>query len=257
MIKSRINYWSCSKFANWIRGNKKPHALTLEGWEEWREDQEKQNGIRYYIADKLLNRIQDVVYFPKDLFDSASIYLKNRFVAKTHYLKTGFKPGSYHEIDEKILYALFNELVDFVEIELAWMAVISNKNKYKTPFFRRFRQWRSEEAGRDHLKWASELKFDKSYGISSKDPDWGKPTPQAESALEILELYNWWKQRPDRPDPMEVSGWSEICKEKKKDRDKKSESAVFRKMEKIERQYEKEDDKMLLRLIKIRRSLWT
>ena len=33
MIRSRIKYWSCSKIADWIRGERKPFALSLEDWE--------------------------------------------------------------------------------------------------------------------------------------------------------------------------------------------------------------------------------
>ena len=32
MIKNRFNYWTCSKFADFVRGEKKPFALE---WGEW------------------------------------------------------------------------------------------------------------------------------------------------------------------------------------------------------------------------------
>lgn len=260
MLKQRINYWSCSKFANWIRGSKKPGALTLEEWEDWREKQEKTNSIRYYIADKLLNKIQNVLYFPKDLFYSIKSYLINRFVNKTHYLKTGFKPGYFYEIDEKILHALFNELVDFVEIELAWMQIIFNDDdkKYKIPWFRKIRRWRCQEAGLDNLKWASGLRFTKDCGLMEDDPKIGLLTPQAESAKQIFEIYNWWKNiRPNRPDPLELSGWGSVCSKKRNQVSEHERYACLKDYEKIEQDYENEDEEMLIKLIKLRKHLWT
>lgn len=259
MLRQRINYWSCGKFADWVRGSKKPHALTMEEWEEWREKQEKNNNVRYFVADKLLNKIQNIIYFPKDLFYSIKNYLINRFVCKTHYLKTGFKPGYYYEVDEKILHSLFNELVDFVEIELAWMQVISSdKNKYKIPWFRKIKRWRSAEAGLDNLKWACELKFTEEWGLSKDDPNIGNPTPQAESAKQIFEIYNWWKNvRPNRPDPHEISGWSSICSKKKNEVSEQERHKSVLDLEKIEQEYDNEDEEMLIKLIKIRKHLWT
>jgi hypothetical protein len=34
--RSRIHYWSCSKFADFVRGEKKPFALEWGKWDEWK-----------------------------------------------------------------------------------------------------------------------------------------------------------------------------------------------------------------------------
>ena len=31
-------YWSNTKIAEWIRGTKKPHALTSKGWSQWNRE---------------------------------------------------------------------------------------------------------------------------------------------------------------------------------------------------------------------------
>ena len=31
----RNHYWTCSKFADWLRGTTKGGAKTSEGWDEW------------------------------------------------------------------------------------------------------------------------------------------------------------------------------------------------------------------------------
>ena len=90
-MKFRINYWTCSKFADWIRGEKKPRALTLDGWEDWKEEQKLKRPIRFYFSDNLLDKLQDFFYFPYDIYNEIKNYIDNRFVAKTHYLKTGLK----------------------------------------------------------------------------------------------------------------------------------------------------------------------
>lgn len=246
MNRSRFNYWSCSSFADWLRGEKKPHILGFEEWDDWRTKAKSSKPLRYYLAENVLNRLQDIVMFPRDVLDSCRNYWHNRFVSKTHFLKTGLEPGVYHELDERILHGLFNELKDFVEVELAWMHGYGNKD-YK------FRGGRCREAGLDHLEWASKLKYDEFVG--KDDPKYGKPTPQAESAVVIKELYDWWTEaRPSRPEPMDASGWSEHYEKKSTDKDR---TAAFRKLQKIEREYEKEDERMLVKLIKVRGSLWT
>jgi hypothetical protein len=56
------------------------------------------------------------------------------------------------------------------------------------------------------------LTMDTDWGVEATDPNYGKPTGQAERAKEIKELYTWWTVTyPNRPDPHEASGWSEYC----------------------------------------------
>lgn len=252
MLKHRWNYWNNSKFADWIRGEKKPYALSMEEWQIWRNKLKNKSPFRYYVAEILLNRIQNFIYWPIDLYKSIKSYINNRFVAKTHFLKTGLKPGEYHELDERIIHGLFNELKEFVECEQASMYSYSHKDKYK------FKKGRCPEAGVDYLNWAMNLKFDESCGFSENDPEYGKPTQQALSSAKILKLYNWWNNRPNRIDPMEQSGWSKYCENKpigsKTDENGRK---ILDKFHKLEEEQEKEDEDMLIELIKLRKTLWT
>jgi len=252
MLRQRIHYWSCSKIANLIRGCEKPSYLTMEDWEKWRSEVKAKSPIRYFLAEDLLNKIQDFINFPKDIYNSIRFYIRNRFITKTHYLKTGLKPGIYHEIDERILHGLFNELVDFVEVEQAWINSMHSDKKYH------FKNGRCIESGLDHLKWAISLKKDEENGYPKDIEGYGEPTPQAESAAKILELYNWWKDRKYRPDPMEASGWSDYCeKNKTEGRDDEKSRIALEKLNNLEEKYDKEDEDMLVELIKIRKHLWT
>jgi hypothetical protein len=97
------------------------------------------------------------------------------------------------------------------------------------------------------------------------------PTSQAKAAKEIIELYTWWTVTyRARPDPYDASGWTEYCEASrlanggklswsgdKTPELKKMSDKAHKLLQKIEAQYEKEDEAMMIRLIKIRQSLWT
>jgi hypothetical protein len=231
MIRSRIHYWTCSKFADWIRGEKKPYALEWGEWEKWKEEQRNKRPFRFWLSDSLLSRLQNVVYYPYDVYSTIRIYIRNRYFDKLHYLKTGLKPGEYYDLDERILHGLFNELIIFVEDELAHLSRWDRTKNYK------FINGRCVQAGLDHLDWASKLVYNEDYGIGKEDVLYGQITPQAQSAIEIRELYNWWKNiRPNRTEPYDNKN--------------------FKVAMKLEDQYDNEDSEMLIRLMKIRKSLW-
>jgi hypothetical protein len=237
--RSRINYWSCSSLADWIRGTDKPYALAWEGWDEWRKEAQNKHPYRYWVAEKLLDRLQDIIYLPCDIYYTIEAYVRNRFIDKTHCLNTGLKPGNYYDLDYRIIHGLFNELVDLVEIEYAHLFKCYKEKKYK------FVHGRCVEAGLDYLKWASGLTYNKDYGFRKGDKGFGEPTEQAVAARKTTELYNWWKNRDNRPDPYEIFS------------EEKHGKSYYKKISKMQDDYEKEDTKMLIELIKIRGSLWT
>jgi len=252
MIKSRINYWSCSKFADWVRGEEKPLGMEWGKWDLWHEEVKKRRPIRHFVAEEVLDRIQDFFYFPVDLWRTAGAYWRNRFVSKTHCLKTDLPPGQFYELDTRILHGLFNELKEFVEVDMGLYYAGWEEGRFKP------KKGRCPEAGIAHLEWAMSLKLDESHGVLKKSKNYGKPTPQAEVAKETMELYRWWRSRDSRPDPAEVSGWKKVCEDNPglSVSDDKEARKAFKKMEALEKKYDKEDDEMLHRLIEVRRELW-
>jgi hypothetical protein len=123
----------------------------------------------------------------------------------------------------------------------------------------------------EYLKWASGLVVDENMGAEPGSKGFGEPTYQAKAAKEIIELYTWWTVTyRNRPDPHDASGWSEYCEasrianggklswggDKNPELRKMSDKA-HKLLQKIEADYEKEDEAMMIRLIKIRQSLWT
>ena len=282
-MAQRSNYWSCSKFADWVRGTPKKGALTSDGWHEWETEAKRYNPVRYWIAEEALDAIQNFIWWPVDQIYAVKYYVNNRWVSRTHSLTAhprDIKPGQWQDVGNRFLPCLFNELVDFVEIEQAWSHIAwgskEDRAKYNPPFWAsgwwRWRTWRCPQAGIDHLDWAMTLVMDDNMGVEKDSPNFGKPTGQAERAKELKELYIWWTVTyRNRPDPYDASGWTAHCEamrvkypgsffsslNSKDAEDKKASDKAHKLLSKIEAAYEKEDEAMMIRLIKARDSLWT
>src|ERR1700733_15231698 len=114
------SYWSCSKVADLIRGTPKPSGETSEGWRAWRKEAKKKK-IRYWLAEDGLDYLENFLYPPFNLYENICHYVNNRWVHKTHALTSNLKRGQWHEFEERLLHSAFDELVNFVEIDEAWM----------------------------------------------------------------------------------------------------------------------------------------
>lgn len=88
------------------------------------------------------------------------------------------------------------------------------------------------EKGLKTLEWEKKLVYDESCFVDKDSPRYGKPTQQALVAIEQEDIYNWWLNNKDYDEHGFVS------------------------LEADAKQYE-ETTEMLIRLIKIRSSLWT
>lgn len=271
----RRRYWSCSKFADWIRGTDKIKSGTGDEWKDWEIMSKSQHPIRWWLAEEGLDHVQNFINFIPDKVKDVRYYINNRFITRSHALTAhhrDIKPGSWCDVGDRFLPCLFNELVNFIEVEKAWMMVVCDdeaKKKYKPNRFRLWgwRVWRSAEAGLAHLEWEMNLKHNDNW-VSKSDPLYNTPTPQAETAKEQFELYRWWTEiRPSRVDPHEASGWSDLCQSRRNrgigflETDPNEDPLEIRKIlddsRRIEKAYEEEDQEMMIRLIKIRNSLWT
>ena len=275
----RSNYWSCSKFADWLRGTAKLKAGTGKEWRLWKEAAKESHPIRYWIVEEGLDHMQNFVNWPMDRLHDVRYYINNRWITRSHALTAhprDIKPGDWRDVGNRFLPCLFNELVDFVEVEQAWHHVMwdeAARKKFHVPWHRRFfrfRTWRCPDAGIEHLLWASGLKLDVHMGVDPGTDDHGKPTHQAIAAQEILDLYRWWREvYPNRPDVYDASGWSAYCEMRRNkgyeflDLEDKTEDEATQcktaldKSNEIEKAYDDEDEAMMIRLIKIRDSLWT
>lgn len=241
------NYWSCSAFADWIRGTKKPFALGWDEWDEWKVEAQKVHPFRFWVADVALNKLQDILFSPRTLWRACDNYFHNRFIDRSHLIDTGLAPGHYYEFEDKVLHGLFHELVDFVEIEESLNHRAWNDGPRKP---RRMAEW-----GIKHLEWEMALVWDEDSGTAKDDEHYGKPTHQAIAALETFRLYEWWtKTRPNRPDPHDI--FTEEDHEKMMAFDGTLDHK-FEHLRKVEEQYDREDNAYLVRLVLHRKCLWT
>lgn len=263
-------YYQDSKPFVWLRKQlkiDKPYALPWGGWEEWDKELKATRPVAYFLTETLPDWLEKPAEWLIDPLHSAHYYFRNRFVDKTHYLRTDLEPGKWHEFETCMLHGCFTEMVDFIEVEMAWHHVCwaseEERQKYHVPFWRRhrllrFKRWRNPQAGIDHLKWEMTLE---------------EPTHQRERAFELMFLYTWWKKRANRKDEWEETGlrafwdsmdtkygdeWLGLGKKSLMTSAERQEydrlSDAVRKMEEDRHQ---EDDDMLIRLVKLRRTMWT
>lgn len=228
----RSNYWNLSKFGTWVLGVERPYALTLQDWDLWREQMRKERPVRYWLSDTMLPYLQEIWSSPKDGWRKIRDYISARWVYRYHLINTRLKAGEYHEVDNRMMHGCFELLVDYVEVQCAWMHELSKRERLRRK--PRFRRFRSPQDGIAHLRWAKNLKEDFPGGSSSQ------PSPQAINAAKAYELYIWWKYiRPERPEL-----WTD-------DRFSSSAASTYENM------CIEEDTQKLIELVKIKNSLWT
>jgi hypothetical protein len=182
MIRSK--YWSNSNFANKLRGVNKPPYLSIDEWKKWQKTIKLINPLGNYLASKL-NTLQDIIYSPIDLYKSIKGYFYNRFIIKTHVLTSTLKKGEWYDLDQRILYSVFNELKNFVEIECA-------TNYFSLDTLEHLSYNGNSNKGISSLLYTAKL----TYEEGEKK---GLPLPQAIEAIEVLELYSWWINRSKLP----------------------------------------------------------
>ncbi len=170
-------------------------------------------------------------------------------------------PGNWYDADEQLLHANFQILVNFVEVECAWMEVAFDRKEWsQLPWIQRAYltcggSFRSREHGISYLRWESELKDEE-----------GNPPPQADHAKQLYDLYWWWTTaRKYRVDPFNT-----MTVESNLDWWKGTNAEDFRddpdyvewmrqsiKATELEDTYYKEDTQKLKNLIDLRDVMWT
>lgn len=246
-----MSYWSISKFANLVRGTPTLKMGTTEEWREWTAAAKLAHPVRFWLSDTALDVVQDTLRYPSKKVNDIRWYIHNRYVIKSHQMTapvSQIKPGEWQEFGDRMLPCLFGELINFVDHQLSY------KEKGFTIL------------GITALAEQCQLTYDKHW-CEPTDEEWGKYTPQAIGAQEILALYTWWNEvYLHRIDPNELSGWNKLCDRLDAKEDfwtttpvytPEESAAAFKLLDEIEQQYKEEDTQMMIRLIQVRGSLWT
>ena len=230
---------------------------------------------------------------PKNWFGTYSVWwdlkwsILNRTFCKHHVIKTDLEPGWYDK-DTLMIHGLFQLLVDFVEVELGHQrytfdnkdtGIVSKWSKSK-----RLRYWLGDLP---LIRYIVKTKFIEhglkgvDFYVNYEDPQF-PDSPYIEThrhfGREVKQLYVWWKElRPARVEPIELSGFSDLCdqygrlefepvpetngqllrQKKRPEEVEKLFSEAGLKTHEIEEQYDAEDEEMMIRLVKIRKSMWT
>lgn len=255
------------KLKQWMKFDT-PKSGTPDEWVEFELRFKQEAPARYFLTHTLpMATWKRVSWKYKDV----TSWIRYRLV-RYHVVHTGLEPG-YYELETKMLHANFQLLVDFVEIEKAWMQKGSNEREDNAPFRRllsyipfrhvwRDLTFRSRELGLEHLHWE----------ITLDDPELDeheRSDHQARTAREVLDLYLWWKDiRPAREViPMPEDEFDTLkygILYTISDKFKRDHPAAYQArkdwsdaIHAQETNWAREDDENLIRLIKIRHSLWT
>lgn len=238
----------------------KPLFASAETWSEWHEFERTKpicnfcvNTVPDFIKYKIIKRINNVKY-----------WFLYRFFNEHKYqlIDTGLKPG-YYDVDTRMFHGIFNLMKEFCEHEQPyhdWCWLDEPKEKFKP----------GKEAALKSFAWQKDLVYteDEIFRDEYKHLI-GQPTPQALNATELEKIYLWWVDIfHNRKDPYEVfkdEYFSNLVKEKntmkafceRPPEEQEKYNEISKKRDELEKQYADEDEEMLLRLIKIRKSLWT
>jgi hypothetical protein len=160
----------------------KPAFLGWDEWGQWRSDTKSTRPFAYFVMETIPDKFDDVKRFVLKPIEIIRSFVHYRFINRYHILDTGLGPG-YWDGDSRLLHGAFNLLVDFVEVDKAWMNSIWNtETQHKIPWYCRtwirFKKYRSAESSIEYLKWEMTLT---------------DSLHQKHAAEEIWILYNWWK----------------------------------------------------------------
>jgi len=250
------------RFKSWMRYDP-PGSMTSKGWRLFNKEYQEQAPVRYWFA----HTFKYAVLMPvKWKYEKVHDWVRYRTYDKYHIVDTGLTP-SYYDPCTVMLHVNFNILKEFVEVEQAWSKYLWSGD-YKEhaswcekhmPFYRRVFPFRSPEHGVKHFEWAATLD-------DPNLPPHERCDHQAVAAREILVLYKWWvEDRPARKEiehvPYNKQGMGMLgCFDDDFNQEAEDYKAHVTSMEAAsnqEEEWEKEDEAMLIRLMKIRKSLWT
>ena len=237
-----------------------PEAATPEEWDEW-NTQAQANKVRWFFAKILPDWFVSVFIYP---YENIRSKLKNKYIRKYNLIKIhSLKATEWHSTDSRLMHGMFQLLVDLVELEKAHLQIVFSEDNLPKYMYKA--NYRSAKMGMKYIDW--EISLGKEGGIN-----------QSKNAKKIKDLYIWWADaRPKRTDLMNVKGpmgvstneyYEDTTSDKtgratfshigrKKDENPELYESVNKAYNDAEEMYEKEDEKMLIQLIKLRKYLWT
>ena len=248
----------CKGIAHWAAYSP-PGSLTAPGWNAFNKEFKEKAPVRYWFKNNFRRKF---ILPIKWKADKMYWWVRYRTINRFHVVKTGLPPG-YKEVETTMLHVNFTLLKDFVEIELASQAywgddIVRTWAEKYIPLYNVFYPFRRPDLGIKQLEWAAKLD-DPSVPVNEQSP------AQAVHAREVYALYKRWTET--RPNRVTV----EILYPKV---DRSEDDFMFTNVDRTTEEYktymhsvdmeqkqqekwEKEDTKMLVRLMKARTGMWT
>ncbi len=196
---------------------RKPFALSAEGWQDWNEIARNNFPIRYWIQEKVSLWFRVKWMRIKDV----KWWFLHRFHPKHRYnvVDTGLPPG-YYDVDTLMLHSVFNLFHEFMK---------------------------RQHSPNCHVDWTCDEHIE----------EW----------TEMNEIWEWWKQRDTReerfeqehphPDLPEEWGFLSVCNRRYDEHPIMIEwKKVSRMHTEQEVNWNREDEEMLIRVMKLRLRLW-
>ena len=210
---------------------KSPMAATGPWWDRRYRQLRRRAPLRYFLQKTVPMTVARTINLLRDQWWK----VRHRTTDRYHVVKTSLKPG-YHDYSERMLYACFSLLVDYVEIGIA------SKQSDSGVF-------EASQRGLAHLDWEI-----------SDCPG----SIQSETAKVIKDLYLWWTiERPQRLDPWDDANiWRDVRVGQTKRKNftlnvSHAERVSGEMASSLDEFYEAQDADMMLRLVSVRSSLWT
>ncbi len=221
----------------------KPVALELHKWEEWDKEISSKHPVRFFLQEKLPELFHCHVKGPLNRWYWA---IRHRTTNRYHIIKPRTLEPGWCDERTLILHGAFECLAQYWEhhnrVSVSWWPTEQDITKYDNEIVEA-----ETEDDKDFLKAERDCLVDQKVHYD-----------------EAHDLIHWWTEtRPmrdafrnasDRPDSIPHSRL--FNSEHRDDPDVVEYRKYLNKLNELDRQWEEEDQEMLMRLVKIRQSLW-
>ncbi len=200
-----------------------PKGMTSDEWEAYFKNCKENHKVGYFFFETVLDKVEYLLKIPYNI----KCFIQNS-LSGSNVIKTGLEFGRWHDKDTLFLHGVINLIIDYVEVELAYMQCLCFTGKKFSFIEKLTNKDRSEALGRMYIS---------SYKEELKD------CMESVDRMNIIEeLYDWAKS---------------FEKELENLNNNYMETEDWEAYKKADDEFEKKNLKMLLLFTKNYRIFWT
>ena len=128
-------------------------------YDDWKTNTRKNYPVGWFLTETLPDWIEAAYKFVTSPYYDTRYYIRNRFIRKSHMLRTDCPPGQYWDTDERILTALANAIIDYVEVELAFKHQWCGSEEVPNAVWRNGRCPGGRQRDNERQRWANRLQL--------------------------------------------------------------------------------------------------